>query len=433
MKNMNKKIVQISFKDLFGQNFNGHDLQRYFNSIHIDSLQAVMIKESNDRNTYQFSIWNNSNDFVSNIISYNPWVVHLHLIHCIPYFDISYLPILCSIVPVVWTIHDLWAVTGHCVHPYTCTKWKKLCYDCQNYEYPIPIVHDNVSISNYSKKYHIQRSDFTTIVASNFMRDRISRSPIFNNKDINVIPFGMNHDIFHAEPSCVVRRKLQIPEDELVLFGRTEREHKGLGILRDLLNGLAEKYNFTFISVGEKGLLSLNKNIKHLDLGWIDNKKLPDYYNASNLILMPSECEAFGVMAIEAMSCGKFVIALDSNDSALPEVINSPHCGLSVSRNDLINAVNYFIKNRNIIKEHENKSYEYAKINYNFYSYANKIYNLYLEANKKFKYSNDKYLVIDQILKNFLIDKKEHKNIFYKGGHAKRIINNIIRILQRRK
>jgi len=80
-------------------------------------------------------------------------------------------------------------------------------------------------------------------------------------------------------------------------------------------------------------------------LGENDNL-MADIYNASDLFLMPSIVESFGMMAIEAMSCGTLPIVLEG--TALPEVTNSKTCGVTVKRDmDLYTkTVQHYIEKR---------------------------------------------------------------------------------------
>lgn len=54
-------------------------------------------------------------------------------------------------------------------------------------------------------------------------------------------------------------------------------------------------------------------------LGWVPHDKLSNYYNACDVVIMPSHWEAFGLVAVEAMKYAKPVIV--SNRGALPELV----------------------------------------------------------------------------------------------------------------
>lgn len=90
------------------------------------------------------------------IRQYQPDVIHLHNLH--GYY--VNLEVLFDYLKtefkgkVVWTLHDCWAFTGHCVH-YTyagCDRWKTGCHHCpQKKTYPTSIAAD-CSKKNYEDK-----------------------------------------------------------------------------------------------------------------------------------------------------------------------------------------------------------------------------------------------------------------------------------------
>ena len=54
-------------------------------------------------------------------------VIHIHLIHGFSNFSILSLPRISRLKPVVWTLHDKWALTGGCEHSFECNKWINGC------------------------------------------------------------------------------------------------------------------------------------------------------------------------------------------------------------------------------------------------------------------------------------------------------------------
>lgn len=93
--------------------------------------------------------------FIKQIERISPDVIHLHNIHGY-YLNYSLLFDFLSKVniPVVWTLHDCWAFTGHCSHySYVgCNRWHTLCYDCpQKGDYPASCLIDR-SEQNFRDK-----------------------------------------------------------------------------------------------------------------------------------------------------------------------------------------------------------------------------------------------------------------------------------------
>ena len=98
------------------------------------------------------------------------------------------------------------------------------------------------------------------------------------------------------------------------------------------LEGMAE-----FFAVGpcEEDFFQEIKKSKirnfHL-LGTLPNNELPAFYNFIDCFVLPSLFEAFGITLIEAMSCGKPVIASDTG--GIPEIIDHENNGLLIKAGD---------------------------------------------------------------------------------------------------
>ena len=62
---------------------------------------------------------------------WQPDIIQLHNLHG-EYFDLRALPSLSHQVPVVWTLHDAWPLTGHCAHfsGIGCERWRAGCGAC---------------------------------------------------------------------------------------------------------------------------------------------------------------------------------------------------------------------------------------------------------------------------------------------------------------
>lgn len=91
---------------------------------------------------------------IDKIKEYNPDVIHLHNLHGY-YINVEVLfdYLKMSGKPVVWTLHDCWAFTGHCCHfsAIKCDKWKTQCEVCpQKHSYPASYI--DHSKSNYLRK-----------------------------------------------------------------------------------------------------------------------------------------------------------------------------------------------------------------------------------------------------------------------------------------
>jgi glycosyltransferase involved in cell wall biosynthesis len=94
--------------------------------------------------------------------------------------------------------------------------------------------------------------------------------------------------------------------------------------------------------------------------------------------LMPSAAEAFGMMAMEAMACGKPVITTEG--TSLPEVIFAPFGGISVPKGDsnaMKAAIEQLIENPERRFRLGARALELANKHYKFTTHAEKMLELY--------------------------------------------------------
>ncbi len=353
-------VLHVNNVDLQGRRFNGFDLTTDLRPFGITGKQAVLTKLS--RSPDVVSVLNGLADErlavalrrVEQRHGMNglllPWgriiaelpefrmadVVHYHLIHnnVLSLFD---LPDLFRRKPSVWTFHDPWPLTGHCIYVRECPGWTDGCTTCPFPDRPFPIVGDGARRMWAVKKAVYSEIDPDVIVASEFMLDLVKRSPLTSHFDrVHLIPFGIKSDQFLSDSAkAASRRCLHIPDDHFVLFFRsTDNEVKGLASLIEALRSHPPSRPTTLVTVEKKGLLKdLEKDFNVIELGWVENQSLYlSVFSACDLFLMPSIAEAFGLMALEAMAAGRPVVCFEG--TALPAVTHAPECGIAVPMGD---------------------------------------------------------------------------------------------------
>ena len=125
---------------------------------------------------------------------------------------------------------------------------------------------------------------------------------------------------------------------DIIFIGRFQKL-KGLDILLNAFSLVARKNaNFTLAIIGsfskdeQKYCLNLvqeeiRKNIQFL--GLIEHEKLPEFINASKIVVVPSRYESFSLPALEAVACGVPVVAFSVG--GIPEIIGKEN-GILVER-----------------------------------------------------------------------------------------------------
>ena len=429
--------LQVGDYDLNGNKFNGHDLHLYLIDKNIDSNHIVRKKLSNDINTFFISNIDDTEyikylesrlnihalsyfytyDLIYNKLFLYSDIIHLHLINNYM-FNINLLPLMSKLKPIVWTLHDRWLLSGHCTHSFDCDKWKDKCGDCQYLDILFKMEKDNTAFNFEIKRDIIERSDISFIVASKWMYNKVKESSICKNKKIYLIPFGINQNIFKPRDIVEAKKELGIDECSFVIMFRSDKsEFKGLDIIKKSLEKIKSKSKIVIITVFQKGLLEEFKDkYEIIEYGKVkDDYLLAKLYQACDIFLMPSKQEAFGMMAIEAMSCGKTVLALEG--TALPDVINSPECGIACKEEEYTEKLQYLIDNPNELIERGKKSLEFAKENYNKDVYVERIIEVYKEVMSNHKIDDrykfilnqlDKYIKTNPINKSYKNRKEDY-------------------------
>ena len=131
----------------------------------------------------------------------------------------------------------------------------------------------------------------------------------------------------------------KVEKDNIFLtVGRLGTEQKGTELLLDAFAESASKHDWKLILVGsiEEKFNTYIQNYyeKHCDLktrviftGPISSKKeLQDYYNKAKVFVLPSKWESFGLVLLEALSAGCYLIGSDKIP-ALPDMINKGRFG----------------------------------------------------------------------------------------------------------
>jgi len=254
-------------------------------------------------------------------------LVHFHLIQN-GYFSLLALPFVTWLKPAIWTVHDSWALTGHCVYPYDCTRWKTGCGNCPYLATTFPMRKDRTAFMWQAKRLTYRASRIELVVASEFMLNMARQSPLVSHLRVHKIPFGVDFGVFAPRDSRACKKALGIPDESIVIaFRSTAYEFKGLRHIVACLERLETTRPITLLTFNEKGLLTaVAGRYPMVELGWVQDERLMSQaYGAADLFLMPSVQEAFGMMAMEAMACGKPVIVFDG--TALPEVVHAEEGG----------------------------------------------------------------------------------------------------------
>ena len=245
----------------------------------------------------------------------SPSVIQLHNLH----HSYINLPLLFRFIkkhniPVVWTLHDCWAFTGHCPHFLYegCDKWKTQCHHCPLYkQYPESAFDDSKRMYKLKKKWFCGVQNMTIVTPSQWLADLVKQS-FLKEYPVEVIHNGIDLSVFRPTPSDI-REKYGISADSKLLlavsFGWGEK--KGVDVIISLARDLPE--NDRIVMVGTDTLTDalLPKNI--ISVHRTNNQQeLSQLYTAADLFVMPSREETYPTVIMESFACGTPVILYDA-------------------------------------------------------------------------------------------------------------------------
>lgn len=356
-----------------GRRFNGFDLHPYLLSHNVESSQLVYWNKESDADFVSKAFDYPGNRYVTRgfmmleqrlsmhaRLQPHSWalpvhksmrqadIAHLHIIHD-GWLSLSVLPYLSRLKPTVWTWHDPWAMTGHCVHPMNCTRWTQGCGSCPDLNLPFPMRRDRTAEQFEWKRKIYSKINSEIVVASEWMRAMASKSPLTQGLNVNVIPFGLDLTRYKPSNREAARERLGVFPNRSVVFLRSlPTPFKGLAEFVKAVEQLDPNLQLCIISLQETG--HFDRFIgKHqiIEFGWSnDEDLLLDAYAACDFFAMPSKAEAFGMMAIEAMACGRPVLSFDG--TSLPGITFAPDAGLCVPMGDvreLARAIEWLARN----------------------------------------------------------------------------------------
>jgi glycosyltransferase involved in cell wall biosynthesis len=216
---------------------------------------------------------------------------------------------------------------------------------------------------------------------------------------IRVIAGGVNLSHFRPIDFQKARKEINVGEDAFVLLfvGRLEWR-KGIGTLISAASLLRNEIsNLKVIVVGGKiyGKQKNSKDFKEYQrltekakeekiedivnfTGRVDNGRLPFFYSAANIFVVPSYYEPFGLVALEGMACKAPIVA--SRIGGLTTIIQEGVNGLLFEpRNplDLKENVLKIFKSKELVQKIIENGYKDVAENYSWYKIVGRISDIY--------------------------------------------------------
>lgn len=218
--------------------------------------------------------------------------------------------------PLVWTLHDTWAYTGGCHYNAGCDNFVDSCGRCPQLGSKKP---NDLSRKIWrSKKSNWSGLPITIVTPSQWLAGEAKRSSLLRDHRIEVIPNGLDLNVFKPIDKISARKILGLPEEGLfVLFGAMNAatdKNKGYDYLQA---ALAKLLTSTKLNIASLLVFGASEPKSPAQFGFPvrffgrlhDDVALAVLYSAADVMVVPSAQEAFGQTASEAMACGTPVVS----------------------------------------------------------------------------------------------------------------------------
>ncbi|MDX1709305.1 MAG: glycosyltransferase, partial [Desulfobacterales bacterium] len=164
-------------------------------------------------------------------------------------------------------------------------------------------------------------------------------------ENIGVVPCGVNLDLFQPRDKIGARRSLGLDENaSIALYVGRFDPIKGIDRLLKAIAHLRRQQPVQLLIIGGDGPETIEyQNLERLVhqlgvqdsvtfLGRIEQRQLPPYYSAADLLVIPSYYESFGLVGLESLACGTPVVSTPVG--AMSTILQDDRAGLLLNNAD---------------------------------------------------------------------------------------------------
>ncbi|WP_431088289.1 N-acetyl-alpha-D-glucosaminyl L-malate synthase BshA [Paenibacillus sp. 8b26] len=169
----------------------------------------------------------------------------------------------------------------------------------------------------------INKSDAVTAVSKDLIRETIDALEI--TRPIDLTYNFVDKRVYYPRDAAALRRDFALPNEKIMMHISNFRPVKRVGDVLDIFERVQRKIPAKLLLVGEGPDLpkirckieSLGLQDKVFFLGKQD--QIAEVISMADVLLLPSEKESFGLVALEAMACG--VPTIGSEAGGVPELV----------------------------------------------------------------------------------------------------------------
>ena len=215
--------------------------------------------------------------------------------------------------PALWTLRDMWPMTGGCHHSLGCERYTGECGQCP--QLGSSRERDLTRLVMSRKRKSLPR-DLRVVGLSRWLSECARQSALLGKYPIATIGNSIDTQAFTPLEKTLARKVLGVDEGRKILLVGAQNiasAYKGFDLFLDSLERLDKDAVQILLFGKQTASIPESLGIPSTNLGFLsDLVSLRLAYSAADAFVAPSRADAFGKTLVEAMACGTPVVCFDA-------------------------------------------------------------------------------------------------------------------------
>lgn len=221
---------------------------------------------------------------------------------------------------VIWTLHDMSAITGGCIYPIGCGGWRDGCGACPMLDqWPFGSKIDHTAAMQRKRLQVLRQGNIELVSPSRWLARHVEAA--VPEAHVRVIPNGVDTRTFAPEGSADELQDREPSTPRLLFIANHIRDMRKGGTyisnIRRHVNAIGRDLELVVVGSGNDGAIVRQGHLTIRYLGRFDDKAgLARAYRSTEALLLPTHADNFPLVMTEAMACALPVFAFDTGGIA---------------------------------------------------------------------------------------------------------------------
>lgn len=279
-----------------------------------DDPTVIEIRRPLYTKVLSFALANDIDFFQTDYLLNSPEFLAADIVHCHNlngwYFNLGTMVRMSRVKPVIWTLHDMWALTPHCGHT-SSTKIRNGLLRCSDQTlYPTTMWNNDYYLSWRKRRLYAQ-GKFHVVVPCLWLKGWVEKTCLAS-KSLHVIPNGVDTETFKVQDKSALRKRLGLDSKRrIVMFlgsSAVNNVYKGFSDFSWLAQNWRDD-EVQFVAVGAEN--DGNDGRVRLIRAKKNKAEVSGYVASADVLVLPSRHEVFPLVVLEALASGVPVVAYD--------------------------------------------------------------------------------------------------------------------------